>query len=398
MRLVVHDYAGHPFQLDLSRALAARGHDVLHLACGSLSTTPQASLRRRPDDPTTLAVETVEVPVDLKRFATRPFAEALYGWKVAQRVAAFRPDVVLSANTPLDAQRFLQRTARRSSARFVVWLQDLIGEATYRLLAPRLPAGLGGAVGRYYQRLEASQLRRADAVVVITDDFRPVLARMHVDPQQIHTVENWAPIADVPVRPQDNPWSRTRDLAGKTVLLYTGTLGMKHNPALLVALAEAFRPDPDVRVVVTSQGAGADYLRREAEARDLSNLAVLGFQPFEAMPDVLGSAAVLLAVLEPDAGVFSVPSKVLTYLCAARPVVLAVPEDNLAARLVRREGAGLTVDPSDADALVEAVRTILSDSALASAMGRAARAYAKAAFPIDAIADRFEAILAPAAR
>ena len=398
LRLVVHDYAGHPFQLDLSREMARRGHAVLHLACGSLSTTPQASLQRRDDDPETLAVETVAVSMDLKRFATRPFAEALYGWHAAQRMAAFRPTAVLSANTPLDAQRFLQRAARRSEARFVVWLQDLIGEATYRLLAPRLPVGLGTALGRHYQRLEAAQMRRADAVVTITDDFHPMLDRMHVDSPRIHTVENWAPIAEVPVRPQDNPWSRAHDLAGKTVLLYTGTLGMKHNPALLVALAEAFRTDPSVRVVVTSQGAGADFLRREADERGLSNLCVLGFQPFEAMPDVLGSAAVLLAVLEPDAGVFSVPSKVLTDLCAARPVVLAVPPNNLAARLVRREQTGLTVDPSDETAFVEAVRTILSDAAQAFAMGRAARAYAEVAFPIDAIADRFEAILSsPAA-
>jgi hypothetical protein len=31
MRVVVHDYAGHPFQVELSRALAARGQDVFHL-------------------------------------------------------------------------------------------------------------------------------------------------------------------------------------------------------------------------------------------------------------------------------------------------------------------------------------------------------------------------------
>ena len=28
MRIVVHDYAGHAFPISLSRALAARGHDV----------------------------------------------------------------------------------------------------------------------------------------------------------------------------------------------------------------------------------------------------------------------------------------------------------------------------------------------------------------------------------
>ena len=31
LRIAVHDYSGHPFQVQLSRALAERGHEVLHL-------------------------------------------------------------------------------------------------------------------------------------------------------------------------------------------------------------------------------------------------------------------------------------------------------------------------------------------------------------------------------
>jgi len=32
MRLLIHDYAGHPFQVQLSRELARRGHSVTHAA------------------------------------------------------------------------------------------------------------------------------------------------------------------------------------------------------------------------------------------------------------------------------------------------------------------------------------------------------------------------------
>ena len=38
LRVVVHDYVGHPFQVQLSRELARRGMDVLHLHCGSFRT------------------------------------------------------------------------------------------------------------------------------------------------------------------------------------------------------------------------------------------------------------------------------------------------------------------------------------------------------------------------
>ena len=45
MRILVHDYAGHPFQVQLSRELARRGHDVLHLYCSS-THTPRGDLAR----------------------------------------------------------------------------------------------------------------------------------------------------------------------------------------------------------------------------------------------------------------------------------------------------------------------------------------------------------------
>ena len=38
LRVLVHDFAGHPFQIDLSRALARRGHTVQHVYCGSYTS------------------------------------------------------------------------------------------------------------------------------------------------------------------------------------------------------------------------------------------------------------------------------------------------------------------------------------------------------------------------
>lgn len=391
MRVLVHDFAGHPFQLDLSRSLARRGHEVLHLYCASLHTTPQATTALAAPG---LHVEGLAAPGFSKTNLVRRFrSERAYGTALAARITAFHPEAVLSANTPLDAQAPALRASSAAGARFVFWLQDLIGEATYRLLARRLPVA-GALIGGHYRRLEARLLRQSDAVVAITDDFRAPLTAMGVSPERVHVVENWAPVADVPVRPQLNAWSRAHGLDGQDVLLYAGTLGLKHNPGLLVALAEAFRDQPAVHVVVASQGAGADFVRAEARARGLDRLRVLGFQPFEAMPDVLGSAAMLLAVLEPDAGVFSVPSKVLTNLCAGRAQLLAVPPENLAAQIVTRTGAGLVVPPSDEAAFVHAARTLLGDPVRRTAMGAAARAYAEQHFDAEALAVRFEKILA----
>ena len=197
----------------------------------------------------------------------------------------------------------------------------------------------------------------------------------------------------MPVLPKDNKWSRAHGLADRLCLLYSGTLAMKHNPELLLGIAERFRDRDDVRVVVISEGRGADWLRQMKQEKSLENLLVLDFQPFEQFPSVLASADVLVSILEPDAGVFSVPSKVLTYLCAGRPVLLAVPSENLAARIVVGNEAGRLASPSDVPGFSDAAASLLADEPLRARLGQNARRYAESHFDIEAIANRFDEII-----
>ena len=46
MKIAIHDYVGHPFQVHLSRNLAQRGHDVCHIYCVD-NPGPKAALTSR---------------------------------------------------------------------------------------------------------------------------------------------------------------------------------------------------------------------------------------------------------------------------------------------------------------------------------------------------------------
>jgi len=390
VRILLHDYSGHAFLVQLARQLARDGHEVLHVHFPGFQT-PKGALARRPDDPPGFETRGLPLPGEFAKYSyvRRLGQELAYGRLLAATIASWRPEVVFSANATLDPQHHAWRAARRLGVPFVFWVQDINSVAISRILGRKLP-GLGHLVGWRYAALERRLLRGSARAIVITEDFVPVLERWGVARARIDVVENWAPREELPPQPRDNEWARAHGLAGGTVFLYSGTIGLKHDPGLLLALAERFRDRPDVRVAVVSEGIGADWLR--ANGGGLPNLVLLPFQPFSALPQVVAAGDVLMAVLEPDAGVYSVPSKVLTYLCAGRPLLAAMPPENLASRILLREKTGIVVPAGDRAGFAAGAERLAADPGLRAALGANALAYADRTFDIRAVAARIAGI------
>ena len=392
-RILVNDYCGHPFQVELSRELAARGHDVLHVYSAD-DTTPKGDLLAGAGDPATFRIEGLSLGEPLQKYSLvkRRQQERAYGELMCRRIEAFQPDVVIGSNNPLEAQNRIGTYCRRHSIPFVFWLQDIHSDAIKSILS-RKSIAAGALIGTWYEWMEKRLLRNADHVVAIAENFIPRLDSWKIPAARISVIENWAPKNKIQVLPSDTAWRRAQGLINKKVALYTGTIGLKHNPDLLLATAEAFAAEPEVQIVVVSEGKYAGYLKDEAVRRGLNNLTVLAFQPFESYGEVLASGDVLIAMIEPDAAFYSVPSKVLSYLCSGRPIVLAADRRNLAATILRRCGAGLVVDPRDTAAFVAAIQHFLCHDPARKEAGAQGRDYADRMFDVGLIADRFERIL-----
>jgi colanic acid biosynthesis glycosyl transferase WcaI len=395
MRILIHDYAGHPFQVQLSRELARRGHQVLHTFAGGL-VTPRGALVRRSCDPEGFRIQEVPMSPDYAKykynFVRRRGFEVDYGRTLSRLVRQERPDVILSANTPTESQWRMIKDAREGGIPVISWVQDFYGIAVDKLARKKLPL-FGALAGWWYRKLDSVCFHKSAGIVAITEDFVPILKEFGADPARIVTIPNWAPLDDLPPKPRRNPWSGRHCLDDYFVFHYSGTLAMKHNPDLLRHLAIRFRGDPVVRVVVISEGPGVEWLREKKRTEGLQNLLLLPFQNFSEMPDVLAASDTLIAVLEPEAGIFSVPSKVLTYHCAGRPILGGIPAENLAARIIAENGTGLCVAPGDIGGFVTAAVRLRSEPQLCSKMGLSAREYAQKMFDIGLIANRFESFI-----
>jgi colanic acid biosynthesis glycosyl transferase WcaI len=390
MRLVVHDFGGYPFSAQLSRALAERGSSVLYLR--SKGFRPLRDGPGATNEPRSLTSETVDIgraassSIGPKRLAD----ERKYGTELARRIMQFKPDVVLSANCPLDAQAAAQASTHAVGAAFVFRLQDIYSEAVGRILGRRLSLA-GRLFGVRFARLERRLLLASEAIVSISPDFLPFIERWGVRSERITVIENWSPLDQLVPGPKKNTWSTQHGISDVPVFLYSGTLGRKHDPGLLLALARAL---PEACVVVISEGSGKQWL--SSRAKGVVNLRLFPYQPYEQLSQVLASADVLVALLQEDAGPFSVPSKVLTYLGAGRPILAAMPPANLAARMISDIGAGSVVPPTETRDFIEAATEMMNNAEARSHAGAAGRAYAEKAFDIGPIADRFESALTAA--
>jgi hypothetical protein len=316
MRILVHDFGAYPFPVQLSRHLAGRGHEVHHVCFNTLPTS-RANLDAVAETPEQFHLQALEVdrPYVKSSYWKRYLWERRYGDILAEQIRSIDPEVTLSADTPVVAQARAMAACEELGCRFVYWLQDIRAIAAARILTRRIPV-LGRVAGWWFLQIQRRLLRRSDAVVMISGDFRPTLHRWGIEGGKLHVIPNWAPLPEVPPRPRDNLWAQAHGLEGKSCLLYSGTLGMKHRPELFVRLCEHFEDRPDTSVVVVAEGGGAEWLRDRQSELGLANLRVMDFQPSGVLPDVLGSADVLLGMLSAAASEFSVPSKVLTYLCA----------------------------------------------------------------------------------
>jgi glycosyltransferase involved in cell wall biosynthesis len=388
-RIVIHDYSGHPGQAQLSRALARRGYEVTHQHCPSY-TSGRGSLRREAGDPPTLNFEPVEMDGTFAKYSalTRLRQELQYGRTAGRAIAAKDPAVAVISNVPLLAHSVLARRLARRGIPMVFWHQDIYSEAIGVAARRRIPL-LGRVLARVADRVERTIARRSVAVVAISPTFLERLSEWGVA-DKTTIVPNWAPIEELPVHPPDNAWRQRVGLSEHPVVLYSGTLGLKHDPSILAELAAGLRAShPDARVVVVSEGKGRDWLEEHKGHAAADNLLLLDFQPYEDLPEMMASADLLVAILEPDASKFSVPSKVLTYLCSSRAVLGVLPPDNSVAEILSSEEAGVVVDPADRPRVVKEATALLDDPERRLAMGRAGRRYAERTFSPDTAADQF---------
>jgi glycosyltransferase involved in cell wall biosynthesis len=393
MSIALIDYGCHGFCFRLALKMRERGLAVDYVVNGSLESPNLSSLPSWTEQAPALVRNIIcERPYGKMGLRDRLKGELEWGRRCVALLEETRPEAIIVTCVPLTAVTAIHRWALSRKVPFIYWLQDIQSRAIHDLLGRKL--GMPGrTLGAFAHIWEQDILEQSDMVITIAPGHEKELPPAVRRSGRHALLENWANIEESPEHPVANSWSCAHGLHQTANILYSGTLGLKHDLNTFYALAKRFQPRPDVRIVIVSSGQAAEKVQAKAMSLGLKNLVVLPFQPYAEVPKVLASAAVLIAPLDASAGAFCVPSKILSYLCAARPTVLAIDKSNAAAQTIRNAGAGYVVPSGQTNAFVESVETLLNDPDLRLQLGRSARAYAEKTFAIENVIQRFLEIL-----
>jgi glycosyltransferase involved in cell wall biosynthesis len=238
---------------------------------------------------------------------------------------------------------------------FVAWLKRKPFVYNIRDLYPEM--ALAGSIVRpswwvkLWERLHRWALRRASRVIVLGDDTRERIIAKGVDPVRVVVVRDGTQLA-APVTDHDHPVTQEVRSGFPFVVLHAGNLGFYGAWETVIKSAQMLEHD---RIGYVFVGEGAMRSQVEDFAEGVGNVRFQAFRPPDQIPYVMAAGDLHLVTIKRGLEGVVVPSKLYSILAAGQPVLALAPEASDAARIVRRYGCGVVVDPHDSAALAAAV-------------------------------------------
>lgn len=287
-----------------------------------------------------------------------------------------QPDVIIVQSPPLFDAFAVRLLAWLKRCPYIFMVSDLWPESAVQLGALRNRLFI-----RLAEWLEWSTYRSAALVWVVTEGIQQNLLRRGLSPEHVFLLTNgvdtetFRPLSQVQAR-QELAWDE------RFTVVYAGTHGLSHGLTAVLDAAEQLQDHPNLHFVLIGDGAEKASLVARARQRKITNLTFLEPQPHARIPLFLAAADVCLVHVR-NIPLFTgmLPIKMYEAMACGRPILLSM--DGEARRLAEESGAALCIAPENAEALAQAVLSLLNNPEQVQAMGQRGRALVEERFAYE---------------
>jgi glycosyltransferase involved in cell wall biosynthesis len=303
-----------------------------------------------------------------------------------------RPDVIFASSTPLTVAipALVGRLLRRIPLVFEV-----------RDLWPEVPEGMGILRNRLLlsaaKGLAGLTYRCSANIVALSPGMRDGILKYGIPRERIMVIPNGSDLDLFRPGMDGAPLRRTHGLEKAFLLVHTGAMGLVNGLDFLLPVCQVLEKRlPSAVICLVGEGGQRARLEAQAGSLRLTNLRFYGPVPKGDVPQWLAAADVgimlirRLPILEMNSA-----NKFFDYAAAGLPCLMNY--GGWKAELLRKYGAGVSVESDDPEVFGAAVVALAKDSAALEAMGRQARRLAEVEFDRDRQFSRLQECLLAAA-
>lgn len=291
-------------------------------------------------------------------------------------------DVIFAPSTPPTqgwmagkVKKSIQRTGRKS-IRFVYNLQDVFPDSLVNAGMTRK----GSIIWRIGRTIENGTYKDADKVITISEAFKKNLMDKGITSEKVVVIPNWidtSEVFDVP-RSENKIIKKYGLNPDKFYVCYSGNIGHSQNLELLVDAADELRKvNEQIEFVIIGDGASKDLLKQMVEAKNISNVHLLPYQPYDDIAHVFSLGDADLVISKKGTGGSSVPSKTWSIMAAGRPILASFDADSELVNLISKTQSGVFADADDVNGFVDAVVQLYGNESGRRKMGNNGREYVR---------------------
>jgi len=191
---------------------------------------------------------------------------------------------------------------------------------------------------RFLKVIERYQYSIADVIGVQTPANLPYFDSWARAPERrVEVLQNWlaeAPDIGCSISVADSP------LAGRTIFVYAGNMGVAQGMGILIDLAERLHDRQDIGFIFVGRGSDFHVLCDDAKVRELDNVIFYDEIASSEIPGLYAQCHVGIVALDPRHRTHNIPGKFLSYLQGGLPVLASINSGNDLADIIDREAVG----------------------------------------------------------
>jgi len=380
--------------------LASVGHEVT--VCTGMPFYPQwqihpgytrkLSLREKLNDVTILR-SWMWVPEKVTSAKRVLFEASFLASSLLHAVQSRKPELLFVVSPPLGLGLSAALLSRWWNIPYVFDVEDLQPDAAADLgMLPRPVLPL-----LYW--MESMAYRNAKLIVTITDGMRKRITAKGVPAGKVVLVPAAADKAVFCVGSvsEAQRFRIEHGLEGKFIVAHSGNMGVKQGLDVVLDAALQLKEHQEIVFLLVGDGAMKSHLVKRADALGLDNVRFLPVQEKAELLQLLAAVELALIVQQSTVSDIVFPSKTVTLLSAARPIVASVSAECEIGRVISQSGAGVVIEPGNAEALAATIRELLRNPQRRATMSCCGRRYALQHWDETRILPAFESHLVRAA-